>query len=197
MLRSAILPLRSGAPLSFDSDLIRKYDGLGPRYTSYPTADRFTEAFGPDQLMDALRERSPLQPLSLYVHVPFCNTICYYCACNKVVTKDHGRSAKYIRYLAQEVAVLSALVDRRAPVKQLHLGGGTPTFLSSEEMAELIRVLEDHFTFDVGCQRSIEIDPRTVNPERVADLATNIAEEVIFISQARVVKHHAEEKAPQ
>jgi oxygen-independent coproporphyrinogen-3 oxidase len=171
MLQSAILPSRSQAPLSFDPDLIRKYDGFGPRYTSYPSADRFTEAFGPDQLMDALRERSPLQPLSLYVHVPFCNTICYYCACNKVVTKDHGRSAKYIRYLAQEVAVLSALVDRRAPVKQLHLGGGTPTFLSSEEMAELIRVLEDHFTFDVGCQRSIEIDPRTVNPERVADLA--------------------------
>ena len=171
MLQPAILPSRSPAPLSFDCDLVRKYDGFGPRYTSYPTADRFTEAFGPDRLIDALRARSPLQPLSLYVHVPFCNTICYYCACNKVVTKDHGRSAKYIRYLAKEVALLSALVDSGAPVKQLHLGGGTPTFLSGEEMWLLVRVLEDHFAFDATCQRSIEIDPRTVSRERIAMLA--------------------------
>ena len=169
MVRLATLP--SAAPLSFDSDLIRKYDGFGPRYTSYPTADRFTEAFGPGELIGALRDRSPLQPLSLYVHVPFCNTICYYCACNKVVTKDHGRSAKYIRYLAKEVACLSALVGPGAPVKQLHLGGGTPTFLSGEEMAQLVRVLEDHFAFDGDAQRSIEIDPRSVTGETVASLA--------------------------
>ncbi|HVN34317.1 MAG TPA: oxygen-independent coproporphyrinogen III oxidase, partial [Casimicrobiaceae bacterium] len=164
-------PSRSQAPLSFDSGLIRKYDGFGPRYTSYPTADRFTEAFGPEELIDALRERSPLQPLSLYVHVPFCNTICYYCACNKVVTKDHGRSAKYIRYLAKEVALLAALVNPRAPVTQLHLGGGTPTFLSGEEMAQLVRLLEEHFSFAADCQRSIEVDPRSVTVETVADLA--------------------------
>jgi len=169
MLQSTLL--RPQAPLSFDSDLIRKYDGFGPRYTSYPTADRFTESFGPDQLIAALRDRSMWQPLSLYVHIPFCNTICYYCACNKVVTKDHGRSAKYMRYLAKEVAILSGLVDAGTPVKQLHLGGGTPTFLSGEEMAQLVRVLEDHFAFDATCQRSIEIDPRTVTPEAVAALA--------------------------
>ncbi|HET7097260.1 MAG TPA: oxygen-independent coproporphyrinogen III oxidase [Casimicrobiaceae bacterium] len=169
MLQSA--SIRPQAPLSFDVDLIRKYDGFGPRYTSYPSADRFTESFGPEQLIDALGDRSMWQPLSLYVHIPFCNTICYYCACNKVVTKDHGRSAKYIRYLAKEVALLSALVERGATVKQLHLGGGTPTFLSGEEMWLLVRVLEDHFPFDAGCQRSIEIDPRTVTPESVAALA--------------------------
>jgi oxygen-independent coproporphyrinogen-3 oxidase len=161
------------APLSFDVDLIRKYDGFGPRYTSYPTADRFTESFGPQQQIDALRDRSRWRPLSLYVHIPFCNTICYYCACNKVVTKDHGRSAKYIRYLAKEVALLSALAEPGATVKQLHLGGGTPTFLSGEEMAQLVRVLEDRFAFDADCQRSIEIDPRTVTPESVAALAAS------------------------
>jgi oxygen-independent coproporphyrinogen-3 oxidase len=171
MLQSAILPSRSQAPLPFDSDLVRKYDGFGPRYTSYPTADRFTEAFAPDRLIDALRARSPLHPLSLYVHIPFCNTICYYCACNKVVTRDHGRSAKYIRYLAKEVALLSALVDPRAPVRQLHLGGGTPTFLSREEMAQLVRLLEGEFAFDDACQRSIEVDPRTVTPDAVESLA--------------------------
>ncbi len=169
MLQSA--SIRPQAPLSFDVDLIRKYDGFGPRYTSYPSADRFTESFGPEQLVDALGDRSMWQPLSLYVHIPFCNTICYYCACNKVVTKDHGRSAKYIRYLAKEVALLSALVEPGATVKQLHLGGGTPTFLSGEEMWLLVRVLEDHFSLDAGCQRSIEIDPRTVTPESVAALA--------------------------
>jgi oxygen-independent coproporphyrinogen-3 oxidase len=159
------------APLQFDAELIRKHDGFGPRYTSYPTADRFTAAFGPDHLIDALAHRSPLQPPSLYVHIPFCNTICYYCACNKVVTKDHGRSAKYIRYLAQEVALLSALVDTRAPVRELHLGGGTPTFLSGDEMADLVRVLRDRFAFADDCQQSIEVDPRSVTREAVAALA--------------------------
>ena len=160
--------------LSFDSDLIRKYDRTGPRYTSYPTADRFTEAFTAEHLVNALLNRDAEgapQPLSLYVHVPFCNTICYYCACNKVVTKDHGRSAKYIRYLGKEVAILSALVNSQAPVKQLHWGGGTPTFLSADEMTLLMRVLRDNFTFDHDAELSIEIDPRTVTGAKIALLA--------------------------
>ena len=160
--------------LSFDSDLIRKYDRTGPRYTSYPTADRFTEAFTAEHLVNALLNRDAEgapQPLSLYVHVPFCNTICYYCACNKVVTKDHGRSAKYIRYLGKEVAILSALVNSQAPVKQLHWGGGTPTFLSADEMTLLMRVLRDNFTFDHDAELSIEIDPRTVTDAKIALLA--------------------------
>jgi oxygen-independent coproporphyrinogen III oxidase len=160
--------------LSFDSDLIRKYDRTGPRYTSYPTADRFTEAFTAEHLVNALLNRDAEgapQPLSLYVHVPFCNTICYYCACNKVVTKDHGRSAKYLRYLGKEVSILSALVNSQAPVKQLHWGGGTPTFLSADEMTLLMRVLRDNFTFEHDAELSIEIDPRTVTGAKIALLA--------------------------
>jgi oxygen-independent coproporphyrinogen III oxidase len=147
--------------VAFDPDLIRKYDCFGPRYTSYPTADRFTEAFSADHLATALRNRPATgAPLSLYVHIPFCNTICYYCACNKIVTKDHGRSAKYIRYLGKEVALLSGLVGPEGPVKQLHWGGGTPTFLSADEMSRLMDILREHFTFDPDAELSIEIDPR-------------------------------------
>lgn len=136
------------SPLVFDPDLIRKYDRLGPRYTSYPTADRFTEAFTVEDLTDALLGRATegwSRPLSLYVHLPFCNSICYYCACNKIVTKDHGRSAKYIRYLGHEIAAVCGLIGTGMPVNQLHWGGGTPTFLSDEEMTLLMRVLRDHF----------------------------------------------------
>jgi len=161
---------QSAASVSFDPALIRKYDGFGPRYTSYPTADRFTEAFTAEQYVDALLARTlsgPTRPLSLYVHLPFCDTICYYCACNKVITKDHGRSAKYILYLAREVAIVSGLVDSASPVTQLHWGGGTPTFLSAEEMKLLWRALHDHFAFTPDAECSIEVDPRKVNTETV------------------------------
>jgi oxygen-independent coproporphyrinogen III oxidase len=162
--------------LAFDADLVRKYDGFGPRYTSYPTADRFTDAFGASELAAALTARRDApgapQPLSLYVHVPFCNTICYYCACNKVITKDHGRSAKYIRYVGREIGIVAGLLDHASPVKQLHWGGGTPTFLSAEEMTELTRLLRDNFRFDPDAECSIEIDPRKVTRETVRLLAT-------------------------
>ncbi len=162
------------ARISFDPELIRKYDGLGPRYTSYPTADRFSEAFTAEHLANALlgrfAEQAP-QPLSLYVHVPFCNTICYYCACNKVVTKNHRRSAKYIDYVGKEVGILSAMVSGTSPVKQLHWGGGTPTFLSSGEMTLLMRILRDNFAFADDAECSIEIDPRKVTGATVALLA--------------------------
>ena len=157
--------------VAFDPDLIRKYDCFGPRYTSYPTADRFAD-FGAERLAEAIRNRPAASAaLSLYVHIPFCNTICYYCACNKIVTKDHGRSAKYIRYLGKEVALLSALVGPQAPLKQLHWGGGTPTFLSAEEMSRLMEVLHEHFAFDPDAEQSIEIDPRKVTAEGVELLA--------------------------
>jgi oxygen-independent coproporphyrinogen-3 oxidase len=154
------------AGVSLDSSLVRKYDGFGPRYTSYPTADRFTEAFTADDLVDALLNRQAASaPLSLYVHVPFCSTICYYCACNKVLTKDHGRSAKYIRYLVKEVAILSALVSPKAPIMQLHWGGGTPTFLSADEMQLLMHALRDNFRFERHAELAIEIDPRKADAE--------------------------------
>jgi len=161
--------------LAFDADLVRKYDGFGPRYTSYPTADRFTDAFGPGDLAGALTARRDApgapQPLSLYVHLPFCNTICYYCACNKVITKDHGRSAKYIRYLGREIGIVAALLDGASPVRQLHWGGGTPTFLSAEEMTELMGMLRRHFRFDADAECSIEIDPRKVSADAVTLLS--------------------------
>ena len=169
------LAVAPSARLAFDAELVRKYDGFGPRYTSYPTADRFTDAFGPGDLVAALEARrdssEAAQPLSLYVHLPFCDTICYYCACNKVVTRNHGRSAKYIRYLEREIGIVAALLDGASPVRQLHWGGGTPTFLSVEEMTELMRALHARFRFDLDAECSIEIDPRKANADTVAVLA--------------------------
>ena len=170
----AIATQRPGQALSFDPELIRKYDGFGPRYTSYPTADRFASSFGARELVDALLARQgggPAQPLSLYVHLPFCDTLCYYCACNKVITKDHTRSAKYLRYLGKEIGLYAGLVDADAPVTQLHWGGGTPTFLSGREMTDLMRMLRDSFAFDADAECSIEVDPRKVTTETVALLA--------------------------
>jgi len=172
-------PASSLVALAFDAELVRKYDGFGPRYTSYPTADRFRDAFGPAEYASALLARRPQegsasgapQPLSLYVHLPFCNTICYYCACNKVVTKDHGRSAKYIRYLGREIDMVAGLIDSDSPVRQLHWCGGTPTFLSAGEMTELTRMLRERFRFESGAECSIEIDPRKVTAETVRLLA--------------------------
>src|SRR6266704_5783013 len=109
-------------PVSFDSELVRKYDGLGPRYTSYPTADRFTEIFTADDLIDALSRRdlgSASPPLSVYVHLPFCDTICYYCACNKIITKDHGRSAKYLKYVGREIGIVGGMIEGDPTVEQL------------------------------------------------------------------------------
>ena len=159
--------------LKFDAALIAKYDGFGPRYTSYPTADRFHDGFAATHYVEALAERNharAAQPLSLYVHLPFCNTICYYCACNKVLTKDHGRSAKYIRYLEREIALVSALIEGAPPVTQLHWGGGTPTFLARDEMATLMAALRSHFRFASDAEISIEVDPRKVSADTIAFL---------------------------
>src|SRR6266567_9218805 len=156
---SSAVPAPCAPEPAFDADLIAKYDGFGPRYTSYPTADRFTETVGGADIGRALTARrdDTDRDLSLYVHLPFCSTICYYCACNKVITKDHGRSAKYLRYIGREIGIVAGLIDAESPVRQLHWGGGTPTFLSSEEMTELTRLLRDHFRFAPDAECSIEI----------------------------------------
>jgi len=161
--------------LVIDPVLIRKYDLAGPRYTSYPTADRFIEAFGEAEYRNWLGKRNIggiQHALSLYVHLPFCDTICYYCACNKVVTRDHGRSAKYIKYLAREMTQAAALLGGERRVSQLHFGGGTPTFLSSEEMRSLAAAIRGEFDFDANAERSIEIDPRKLAPGRMQELAS-------------------------
>jgi len=156
--------------------VLRQFDVAGPRYTSYPTADRFIEAFGADEYAAALRERrdagASAPPLSLYVHIPFCESLCYYCACNKVVTRHHERATQYLAYLARETRLQAAQLGRRAAVSQLHLGGGTPTFLSDAELGELLAMLRESFDFVPGGEWSIEIDPRTVDAARLASLAT-------------------------
>jgi oxygen-independent coproporphyrinogen-3 oxidase len=168
----------AAAELVIDPVLIRKYDVSGPRYTSYPTADRFVEAFGEQDLATWLGKRNVggiNQPLSVYVHLPFCSTLCWYCGCNKVVTRDHGRSAKYIKYLGKELQVLDRLLPRHPPeerrVCQLHWGGGTPTFLSREEMDALMRALRAQFAIAPAAEVSIEVDPRDAEPGLMTFLA--------------------------
>ncbi|MBW7902449.1 MAG: oxygen-independent coproporphyrinogen III oxidase [Rhodocyclaceae bacterium] len=152
--------------LVFDPQIIRRFDINGPRYTSYPTADRFVEAFDAEAYRLWLGKRNIggiSRPLSLYFHIPFCNTICYYCACNKIITKDHGRSAKYLKYLAKELALQSEYLDGDHDVIQLHWGGGTPTFLSHDEMRQLMASTRKHFRLLDGGEYSIEVDPRKVD----------------------------------
>jgi oxygen-independent coproporphyrinogen-3 oxidase len=161
--------------LQFDADIIAKLSQQGPRYTSYPTADRFGPGFGYGNYLEsvaALRLRGQRAPLSLYLHIPFCDTICYYCACNKVVTRDRSKAATYLGYLKQEIGMQASLFEGMNKVEQLHLGGGTPTYLSEAQMGELMTHLRQKFDFapdDIG-EYSIEIDPRTVSPARVHGL---------------------------
>ena len=158
------------------SDLLRRFDISGPRYTSYPTADRFVEAFSAADLATALAQRrdapsAAAQPLSLYVHIPFCESLCYFCACNKIVTRHHERAASYLRYLAREVDLYTAILGEGQGVTQLHLGGGTPTFLSDDELRELMAMLRRAFALAPGGEYSIEVDPRTIDAGRLATLA--------------------------
>ncbi|OIQ97269.1 oxygen-independent coproporphyrinogen-III oxidase [mine drainage metagenome] len=157
--------------LIFDPQVIRRFDVSGPRYTSYPTADRFVEAFDAEAYRLWLGRRTIggiSRPLSLYVHIPFCNTICYYCACNKIITKDHGRSAKYLKYLAKELKMQAAALEGSHEVVQLHFGGGTPTFLSNDELRQLMASIREHFQLVPNGEYSIEVDPRKVDAETVA-----------------------------
>ncbi|MEX1665462.1 oxygen-independent coproporphyrinogen III oxidase [Zhongshania arctica] len=151
--------------------LSAKYSGPGPRYTSYPTALQFNTDFTEKEYRKLLREaRKSDAPLSLYVHVPFCRWLCYYCACNKIVTKDPTVSQHYLAYLNREIEMLSKEIGNRRHVTQLHFGGGTPTFLDDAELTELIHSLASHFNLDDDSEReySIEIDPRTVDGDRLA-----------------------------
>lgn len=162
-------------PLQFDPALIRRLSKSGPRYTSYPTADRFADAFGYRDYLKAvagLRTRGSAKPMSLYVHIPFCDTVCYYCACNKIVTKNRDKAAIYLSYLKREIEMQGRLFAGMNQVEQLHFGGGTPTYLSDAQMDDLMQHLRRWFQFapdDVG-EYSIEVDPRSVSRERVHSL---------------------------
>ena len=157
----------------FDAGLIQRYDKSGPRYTSYPTAVQFQPGFNAARYGTWVEHTNgePIpRPLSLYFHIPFCDTVCFYCACSKIATKDRGKTIPYLAHLHKEIAMQGALFDRDRPVNQLHWGGGTPTFISLNQMQELMRVTGEHFNLrdDDQGEYSIEIDPREASGETVA-----------------------------
>ncbi len=160
----------------FDSELLRRYDRPGPRYTSYPTAPQFSSSFTEVQLREAViaSNGDPIpRRLSLYVHVPFCMSPCFYCGCNRITTRDTSRSEPYLARLYREIALTAALFDRDREVIQLHFGGGTPNFLSPGQLREVVDCLRRHFLFSGSADSdlSIELDPRFTNPADIAELA--------------------------
>jgi oxygen-independent coproporphyrinogen-3 oxidase len=165
----------AGAPaVPVSAEVLRRFDVPGPRYTSYPTADRLVETGDQTGLRQALQRRASNAvgtPLSLYVHLPFCESICYYCACNKVITRDHSRVAPYLQALEREMALYGEALGPHRSVSQLHLGGGTPTYLSDAELDRLMASLRRWFELRADAELSIEVDPRTVTQERLAHLA--------------------------
>jgi oxygen-independent coproporphyrinogen III oxidase len=159
----------------FDPTLVARYDGPGPRYTSYPTALSFDESHGLVEYSAVARASNLIdpKPLSLYVHVPFCESPCFYCGCNKVITRDHRRADDYLVRLYAEIARQGSLFDRARLVDQLHFGGGTPTFLDDAQLAGVFATLADAFSLrtDPNREYSIEIDPRTVSTARLEFLS--------------------------
>lgn len=160
-------------PLMITQEHIERYNVSGPRYTSYPTADRFVEAFDATAYCKAVEQRNIsnwTQPLSVYVHIPFCASLCFYCACNKIVTKRYEQGAVYLNYLQRELDLHLQQLGQQQAVNQLHLGGGTPTFLSDKELSSLMQMLKKAFSFSAEGEYSVEIDPRTVDQERLQHL---------------------------
>ncbi|MDE2156759.1 MAG: radical SAM protein, partial [Xanthomonadaceae bacterium] len=160
----------------FDPALIARYDVNGPRYTSYPTAPQFRGDFDEAALRAAIRtsNEEPIpRPLSLYVHVPFCLSPCFYCGCNRVITRDISKADRYLERLYREIELMAPLFDRDRPVRQLHFGGGTPNFLDLPRMRDLMESLARHFSFMHESQREygIELDPRFVDGDYVRGLA--------------------------
>ncbi|MGJ0431478.1 oxygen-independent coproporphyrinogen III oxidase [Methylobacter sp.] len=159
--------------IKFDLDLINRYDKAGPRYTSYPTALELHEGFGDKEYREHIAKSNAAGgPLSLYFHIPFCDTVCFYCACNKIVTKNRSHAQPYLDNLYKEIAMQGDLFDRNRVVNQLHWGGGTPTFLSYEQMQKLMQVTRAHFSLrdDDQGEYSIEIDPRETDDRTIHQL---------------------------
>ena len=159
----------------FDPQLLRRYDVPGPRYTSYPTAPQFSAGFGEAQLREvaAASNGDPIpRPISLYLHIPFCTSPCFYCGCNRIITRDKTRGEAYLTRLYREIALASSMFDRDREVEQVHFGGGTPNFLDPEQITEVVDVLRRHFSFARGSKMdcSIELDPRFITPAEVGQL---------------------------
>lgn len=161
--------------MKLDAELIRRYDGYGPRYTSYPTAVHFHPGFDEQSYRRAalLSNSARARPLSMYVHIPFCEHPCFYCGCNKIITRNRAHAEQYLQRLYREIELQGALFGRTRAIRQLHFGGGTPTYLTLEQLAGLFDHLGRHFNVDRSEQRefSIEIDPRTLQEESLAALA--------------------------
>lgn len=169
-----VVSINSVIPL-LTPETIQKFDVSGPRYTSYPTADRFVEAFTEDSYkltLDQRRVGGLALPLSIYVHIPFCENLCFYCACNKIITKHHERSVEYLGYLSKEIDLHVKHLGVGQTISQLHLGGGSPTFFSDDELSALMAMIKRSFTLEPNGEYSIEIDPRTVDEKRLAHIAS-------------------------
>ena len=165
-----IISIKNNEEPEFDRQLIASLPATGPRYTSYPTADRFHDGFRETEYVKALELRgigALNKPLSLYIHIPFCNTICYYCGCNKIITKDKSRADAYIEYLEKEMELLAPHLGGRHRLAQLHFGGGTPTFLSDDQLERVFHMICKHFQLIPDGEYSIEIDPRKVSRDTV------------------------------
>jgi oxygen-independent coproporphyrinogen-3 oxidase len=154
--------------------MLRRLDTPGPRYTSYPTADRFHTGFVDGDYERALAQAGSTgdKPLSVYVHIPFCESLCYYCACNKVVTRHHDRARRYLDTLVHEISLHVERLGARRAMSQLHFGGGTPTYLSDDELRRLVDALNQAFERTGDIEASIEVDPRTVTPARLQALVS-------------------------
>ncbi len=156
-----------------DKKLIARYDHSGPRYTSYPTARQFSTAFDDNDYVEWVRDSNedPIPAaLSLYLHIPFCDTICYYCGCSKIVTRDQSKAEHYLELLATEIDLQANLFSQDREVRQIHWGGGTPTFLQDDQIQAIMSRLENRFSISADCETGIEVDPRTVTNERIATL---------------------------
>jgi oxygen-independent coproporphyrinogen-3 oxidase len=157
--------------LKVDLNLVEKYNVAGPRYTSYPPATKFTDALTwPDLAEKILENNKAERDLSLYFHIPFCETLCWFCGCTTVITLNHSQGQTYINYLEKEVAQMATLINSRRKVMQLHFGGGSPTFLAPDEIRRLGEIIHKHFTFSPDIEAGVEIDPRRLTRDHVVAL---------------------------
>ncbi|KPV97893.1 Oxygen-independent coproporphyrinogen-III oxidase [Pseudoalteromonas sp. P1-9] len=154
--------------VEWDNSLIKKYNVSGPRYTSYPTALSFEPGFSVESVTQAIA-KSDNTRLSLYIHVPFCHQLCYYCGCNKIITRHQHKADVYLDFLEQE-AKAQAILYKDYKIEQLHLGGGTPTFLTKEQMSRLMAIVKTYFNFSDQVQAGIEIDPRSLPEDMLSHL---------------------------
>jgi oxygen-independent coproporphyrinogen-3 oxidase len=155
-------------------DVLDRYNVHGPRYTSYPTAPEWNDAFGPDDLrraFDAGEAQEPRAPVSLYFHIPFCESLCWFCGCNVIINRRKEVADPYLEHLKTEIDRVAAHVDRSREAVQFHWGGGTPTYLAPEQMADLYRFTAERFAFAGDAEIGLEVDPRVTTPEHVATAA--------------------------